>query len=179
MHTVELLVDRVTEQRVVGVWRALAATGLPSQAGHHHPTNRPHLTLATSAELPPGGWRALARTLSALPVPLRLEGVLRFDGRTRVLAWRVVPGAELTAIHRQVWEQLHTDGEGKSDGGANRNPLHAPGSWTPHLTLGRSRSAAACWPDELLPVELAEPWEGNFTQARSYDSVRRTVELLA
>ncbi|GAA2345819.1 2'-5' RNA ligase family protein [Streptomyces kunmingensis] len=173
MHTVELLVDHVTEERVAGVWRALAAAGLPSQASHGHPTNRPHLTLATSAEPPPGGWRALAPALSALPVPLRLEGVVRFGGRTRVLAWRVVPGAELTAVHRQVWELLHTDGD------AHRNPLHAPGNWAPHLTLGRSRSTAACWPDELLPAQLSEPWEGTFTQARSYDTVRRTVELLS
>lgn len=172
MHTVELLVDPVTEERVVRVWRALAAAGLPSQADHRHPSNRPHLTLAASAEPPPGGWRALGPALSALPVPLRLEGVLRFSGRTRVLAWRVVPGAELTTVHRQVWDLLRTcDDE-------SCNPLHAPENWTPHLTLGRSRATTARWRDDLLPPELSEPWEGTFTQARSYDTVRRTVELL-
>ncbi|MFI7388495.1 2'-5' RNA ligase family protein [Streptomyces sp. NPDC049813] len=172
MHTVELLVDRVTEQRVADVWRALAVSGLPSQANHHHPTNRPHLTLTTTAEPPPGGWRALGPALSVLPVPLRLEGVVRFGGRTRVLAWRVVPSAELTALHQQVWELLRADGD------VSRNPLHAPGNWTPHLTLGRTRSTAAYRPDASLPAELAEPWEGHFTHARSYDSVRRTVQLL-
>ncbi|MEU6389075.1 2'-5' RNA ligase family protein [Streptomyces sp. NPDC046939] len=182
MHTVELLVDPVTEERVVGVWRALGAAGLPSQASHRHPTNRPHLTLATSAEPPPGGWPALGPALSALPVRLRLEDVVRFGGRTRVLAWRVVPNAELTAVQRQVWEALHSDDDNDNDGDSGsytyRNPLHHPDNWTPHLTLGRSRSTAATWPDELLPAQLLEPWEGTFTQARSYDTERRTVEPL-
>lgn len=173
MHTVELLPDPATEDRVVRVWRALAAVGLPSQAGHRHPTNRPHLTLATSAELAPSGRPGLVPALSVLPVPLRLEGVVRFGGRTRVLAWRVVPGAELTALQRQVWELLRADGD------EDRNPLHDPENWTPHLTLGRSRSADARWPDGSLPAELAEPWEGSLTLARSYDSVRRTVVPLA
>ncbi|MEU0335757.1 2'-5' RNA ligase family protein [Streptomyces sp. NPDC006193] len=172
MRTVELLPDPVTEARVRRVWQELAAAGLPSLAGHRHPTNRPHLTLATADGPPRAAWRELPAVLAVLPLPLRLEGAIRFSGRTRVLAWRVVPDAELAALHRRVGELLH--GHGTGSGG----PPPAPGFWSPHITLGRTRSDRARWPDGLLPAELSEPWEGAFTAARSYDTATRTVEPL-
>ncbi|MER8032079.1 2'-5' RNA ligase family protein [Streptomyces bauhiniae] len=165
MRTVELLLDDASEARVRGVWGRLAEAGMPCLAGHRHPTNRPHLTLTTASELP---WEAVALALSVLPLPLRLEGTLRFEGRTSVLAWRVVPEAGLAALQRRVWEVA-------SGGG---NPLFEPANWVPHLTLGRDRSGTGSWPAELLPGELAEPWEGTFTEARSYDTELRTVERL-
>ncbi|MEU6402484.1 2'-5' RNA ligase family protein [Streptomyces sp. NPDC046985] len=173
MHTVELLPDPATEARVRQVWRRLARTGLPSLAAHRHATNRPHLTLATTSGLPPAVRRELAVALSVLPLPLRLDGTIRFTGRTEALAWRVVPDAALASLHRRVWEALVA--LGAEDG----NPLHEPGTWVPHLTLGRTRSGAADWPDELLPADLSEPYDGAFTAARSYDSVTRTVEPLS
>ncbi|MFF7967829.1 2'-5' RNA ligase family protein [Streptomyces sp. NPDC007903] len=169
MRTVELLPDGATEAWVRRVWGRLAEVGMPSLAGHRHSTNRPHLTLTTAFELRWDERPALAAALSVLPLPLRLEGTLRFEGRMSVLAWRVVPDARLAALQRQIWELL-------SGGG---NPLFEPGDWAPHLTLGRSRSTADPWPVELLPVELSEPWEGTFTAARSYDTELRTVERLA
>ncbi|MET9255385.1 2'-5' RNA ligase family protein [Streptomyces sp. NPDC003717] len=173
MRTVELLVDEETEERVREVWRRLGAAGLPSLASHRHPTNRPHLTLATTTrEIPPATWYDLSSVLTALPLPLALTGVLRFSGRTEVLAWRVAAEAGLAALHRRVWTVLH------GDDASGANPLHAPGAWTPHLTLGRTRGGTSPWPEERLPAELSEAWRGTFTGARSYDSATRTVTPL-
>ncbi|MFF8866238.1 2'-5' RNA ligase family protein [Streptomyces sp. NPDC015139] len=172
MHTVELLADSATEERVRHVWQRLAAAGLPSLADHRHPTNRPHLTLATSPELPWVLRRELCTVLTALPLPLSLRGVIRFSGRVKVLAWRVVPDAALAALQREVWEVLAGSGSGVG------NPLHEPGTWVPHISLARARSGAVPWPDELLPAELSQQWDGTFDAARSYDSTARTVEPL-
>ncbi|MFI1420847.1 2'-5' RNA ligase family protein [Streptomyces sp. NPDC020731] len=168
----ELLPDTATEMRVREMWRMMAAAGLPSLAEHRHPTNRPHLTLATCEELHPPARSELATLLDGgLPAPFRLDGLLRFDGRTRVLAWRVAEDVELLELHRRVWEVLASTA-------AHLNPLHAPGRWIPHVTLARSRRTSARWPDHLLPTALCEPREAAFTGARSYDSTTRTVESL-
>jgi 2'-5' RNA ligase len=173
VHTVELLPDPATEERVRAVWRELAARGLPSLAGHRHPTNRPHLTVAVADALPWDARRRLAEALAVLPLPLRLADPVRFTGRTRVLAWRVVPGPGLLDLHRVVWDAL------RPGDGAAGHPLLAPGRWTPHITLGRTRSRAASWPDDLLPPALSRPWDGAFTGARTYDSVTRATEPLS
>ncbi|MFD6026537.1 2'-5' RNA ligase family protein [Streptomyces griseoluteus] len=168
MRTVELLPDEATEARVRRVWRRLAETGMPSLAAHRHATNRPHLTLTTAPELPWDVRPALAEAFSTLPLPLRLEGTLRFEGRTSVLAWRVAAEAGLATLQRRVGELLPGAG----------NPLFEPENWVPHLSLGRTRTGPDSWPAELLPAELSEPWEGRFTAARSYDTESRTVERL-
>lgn len=168
MRTVELLPDEATEARVRWVWGRLTEVGVPSLAGHRHATNRPHLTLTTAPELPWDVRPALAGALSVLPLPLRLEGTLRFEGRTSLLAWRVVTDAALAALQRRVSELLPGAG----------NPLFEPENWVPHLSLGRTRSGPGSWPAERLPAELSEPWEGRFTTARSYDTGSRTVERL-
>ncbi|WP_425588108.1 2'-5' RNA ligase family protein [Streptomyces prasinosporus] len=169
----ELLPDAATELHVRQMWRGIAAAGLPSLAEHRHPTNRPHVTLATCEELHPPARAELAAILDdGLPAPFRLDGLLRFAGRTRVLAWRVVADAELVELHRRVWEVLAATEAGRL------NPLHAPGRWVPHLTLARSRRTSARWPEPLLPAALCEPREAAFTGARSYDSTTRTVEDL-
>ncbi|MFD7701789.1 2'-5' RNA ligase family protein [Streptomyces caelestis] len=168
----ELLPDTATETHVREMWRMTAAAGLPSLAEHRHPTNRPHMTLATCEDLRPPVRAELATLLDAgLPAPFRLDGLLRFEGRTRVLAWSVAADAEVLELHRRVWEVLaSTTG--------HLNPLHAPGRWIPHVTLARSRRTSARWPDHLLPAALREPREAAFTGARSYDSTTRTVDSL-
>jgi hypothetical protein len=54
VRTVELVCSPGLEAAVRGAWERLAAAGLPSLARNAHPTNRPHLTLASVDEFPPG-----------------------------------------------------------------------------------------------------------------------------
>ncbi|CAL9604973.1 RNA 2',3'-cyclic phosphodiesterase [Streptomyces sp. enrichment culture] len=174
VRTVELLPDGAADLAVRRVWRHLAAAGMPSQEAHTHPTNRPHLTLATADALPDAAREEVAAALAALPVELCLDGLLRFTGRTHVLAWAVRPDPELLRLHGAVWRALAA-----SPGAGGMNPLHAPGRWVPHITLGRGRRPAWDRPDaELLPAGLLGPVRGRVTGARSYDSATRTTEPL-
>jgi len=174
VRTVELLPDGVTDRTVREAWRHLAEAGLPSQAGHPHPTNRPHLTLAAGEALPDAVRARLAEALGLLPVRIRLEGLVRFPGRRHVLAWAVRPDAVLLRLHEEVWRAL-----AGAPGVGRMNPLHAPGRWVPHITLGRGRRGAWDRPDaELLPAPLRGPLWGRLVGARSYDSATRTTEPL-
>lgn len=158
MHTVELLLASPLEEHVRTVWRDLASAGLRSLADHRHPTNRPHLTLATTDLLTPGVVPALA----GLPVDVVLDEVVLL-GRT--VAWRVRPTADLLALQRRVWEALD---------GRERNPLHEPGRWVPHVSL-----ALRVKPEmqERYPRDL-DAVSGQLVSARTYDSDSRTVEDL-
>ncbi|MEV4703967.1 2'-5' RNA ligase family protein [Actinoplanes sp. NPDC049316] len=159
MHTVELLLDAALDDRVRAVWHDLAARGLRSLASHRHPTNRPHLTLATADALSPG----VGPALEGLPIEVELDDVV-FLGRT--VAWRVRPTAELQSMQRAVWEALD---------GRERNPLHDPRSWVPHVSL-----ALRVEPEvhELYPRGLGGA-AGRLVEARTYDSETRTVSTLA
>ncbi len=152
MHTVELLLDDDLDGAVRAVWDRLAAAGLRSLAGHPHPTNRPHVTLAGGEVLP-------ARLDLPLPMPVTLDGTIRFDGRTGMLAWRVVPTPELLAVQAAVWRAM-----------ADENPLRAPGRWVPHVSLARKVP-----PGFAADVGVRH---GRFVAARSYDTGTRTVVSL-
>ncbi|MEU4830839.1 2'-5' RNA ligase family protein [Streptosporangium sp. NPDC023615] len=170
MHTIELTCDDTLDSAVRAAWDRLAAEGLPSQARHPHPSNRPHLTLAVCERLPPGAPAAFAEAFGDLPVPVRLGPLLLFAGRARVLAWGVVPEARLVAVHAKVWRVL-----GGSCGG---NPLHAPGRWLPHVTLARNLDAATRARAVTVLEGLAEA-TGAFSGARSHDGALRTTVPLA
>ncbi|GAA2450698.1 2'-5' RNA ligase family protein [Streptomyces glaucus] len=173
MNTVELLLDEETERQVRRVWEHLAARGEPSQRHHGHPTNRPHLTLASVGSLTPAAQEELRGRLGALDCPAVLDGLVRFSGRTHVLAWRVRRVPELLAVHATVHEVL------LAAGCAPDHPLLLPETWQPHITLGRSRRPAWNAPDDrLLPPGLHEPVHGRFVTARVYDSLTRTVTSL-
>ena len=164
MRTVELLGDDGLDRAVRAAWRRLDQVGLPSLARHQHPTNRPHLTLASADQWPPGGAAALADALRALPVPVRLNRLLFFGGRTGVLAWAVDGGEALRDLQAQVWSALD---------GADRHPQHEPGTWTPHISLARRLQPDQA-PLAAVAVGGVVP-TGMLTTARSYDSVTRTV----
>ena len=123
MRTVELVCAPPLEETVRGVWERLAAAGLPSLARNTHPTNRPHLTLASVDGFPPGAEQRLADLCAAaLPLPARLQRVEVLDG-SAPLVWLVRPVPELVALHGAVWDVL-ADAPGK-------NPWHLPGRWMP------------------------------------------------
>ncbi len=174
VHSIELLPDESTDRAVRRVWQSLADEGLPSQTAHRHPTNRPHLTLATAGTLTAEARTALAEALAALPLPLHLAGLLRFSGRMNVLAWAVRPDSALLELHARVWRILR-----ETTGDDDRpNPLLSPGRWVPHITLGRGRGAVWPGPDgRWLPCEAGGPGAlpGWWAEARSYDSTSRTT----
>ncbi|MEH0845353.1 2'-5' RNA ligase family protein [Micromonospora sp. CPCC 205711] len=168
MRTVELLCSPSLERTVRAAWDRLAAAGLPSLARNTHPTNRPHLTVASVEEFPPGAAARLADLLdAALPLPVRLDRVAVLDG-SAPLVWLVRPTPELTALHAAVWDVL-ADADGQ-------NPWHAPGRWIPHLSLAlRFRDN-----DRRLARAVAggDRPAGEFVAARSYDGETRTVSRL-
>ncbi|MEV0807692.1 2'-5' RNA ligase family protein [Micromonospora sp. NPDC050200] len=168
MRTVELLCSLPLEQTVRAAWDRLAAAGLPSLARNTHPTNRPHLTMASVDGFPPGAADRLADLLdAALPLPVRLDRVEVLDG-SAPLVWLVRPSPELSALHAAVWDVLAgVDGQ---------HPWHAPGRWIPHLSLAlRFRHN-----DRRLARALAGVHRptGEFVAARSYDGDTRTVSPL-
>ncbi|MFI1003224.1 2'-5' RNA ligase family protein [Streptomyces galbus] len=173
MRTVELLLDDAADQVVREAWRRLADAGLPSQARHGSPTNSPHLTLAACPELTgPIRWE-LAEVAAALPLPVRCTGLIRFERPTSVLAWALDPDPALAALHRRVWEAVVSDSPPDT-----LNPLHAPGRWSPHITLGRTRRAGA-FADRRIPGLLPTPPESLLlTTLRSYDTRTGTLEVL-
>jgi len=161
---VELLGDDGLDRSVRAAWRRLDQAGLPSLAQHRHPTNRPHLTLASADEFPPGATAAIAGALRVLPIPVRLGGLRYFGGRAGVLAWAADGGDALRDLQAQVWSAL--DGPG-------RNPQHDPRVWTPHVSLARRIRPG----QEELAARVIGPdgADGEFNRARSYDSISRTV----
>jgi 2'-5' RNA ligase len=161
VRTVELIPDDALDGAVRAVWRRLAAAGLPSLATHPHPTNRPHLTVATADQLPEA---PVAAALDQLPIGVRLAGVLFFDGRAGMAAWRVHADEALYRLHAQVWRALD---------GRERNPLHAPQAWVPHVSLARRvRPAQHAAVRDIVDAVVAD---GRFVAARSYDTATRAV----
>lgn len=167
MRTVELLGDDALDRAVRSAWQRLDQAGLTSLSRHQHPTNRPHLTLASPEAIPPGADAAIAAALRALPVPVRLAGLHFFRGRAGVLAWAVDGGDALRDLQAQVWAALD---------GADRNPQHEPAAWIPHISLARRlRPEQEALAGHLIGAAAAG---GELTAARSYDTVSRTVVLL-
>ncbi|MFB8029410.1 2'-5' RNA ligase family protein [Streptomyces sp. NPDC056465] len=177
MQGIELLPDQATERAVGNVWRRLLDAGLPSQAAHRHPTNRPHLTLVTADDCPAEIRVQLQDAFTVLPVPLRLGGTVRFTGRINVLAWAVLPDPDLLRLQERVWEALAC-----APACGRLNPLQNPERWKPHITLGRGRSAY--WPGvdaDILPEASGGPEHvllGRWVGARTYDSIARTTACL-
>lgn len=169
MRTVELVCSPALDTAVRKAWHRLAAAGLPSLARNTHPSNRPHLTLASVTEFPPGASARLAALMNAaLPLPVRLGEIAVLDG-SAPLVWLVHADPDLVALHAEVWTVL-ADADG-------RNPWHEPGRWTPHLSLAlRFRDA-----DQALARAVVGPGHptGSLVAARSYDSADRSTVALS
>lgn len=173
MRTVEVLLDEAADLTVREAWRRLADVGLPSQARHHSPTNSPHLTLAACPELTaPIRWE-LAEAAAALPLTARVTGVVRFERPTSVLAWALELDSALAGLHDRVWDAVASDSPP-----GTLNPLHEPGRWIPHVTLGRTRRAGA-FADRRIPELLpTPPLSVRLTTLRSYDTETGALEML-
>jgi 2'-5' RNA ligase len=164
MRSIELTFDDTTDAHIGLDWARLADAGVPSQAAHTAPSNRPHITLAAGADLELSD--GVQEVVRLLPVRIGFSGVLVFPGGPGkyVLARSVVMTQRLLELHGLVHGEL-----------AGAISLTRPGAWTPHVTLARRV------PQHLLgkAVELLDlRLEGECTDARLWDSGTRTVTAL-
>ena len=171
VRTVELLPDEQLDAAVRDGWRLLDDAGLPSQAAHRHPTNRPHVTVAVVDDWDAGTPALLTEAMTQLPVPLRIDALRTFGQRRLVLVLYLAMPPELIAIHESVHEILEVNAWGVEE-------QHLPGRWTPHLTLGRGMDRTQEAAARLLLADLSWP-AGSATGARSYDTHGRSVEMLS
>ena len=182
VQSVELLLDDELDAVVRAQWRALADAGLPSQARHTGPTNRPHVTLAVSFRRWPEAVEAALRdAVGPLPLPVRLGGLVTFgQGGRYVLARLVVPSSGLLALHARIAAAVaadHPDPDPDPDPDHIDAPGHlAVGRWTPHVTLAR-RIDAALFPAALGALAAHGPLgaERNTERSAEVDGAGVTV----
>ncbi|MCW2599407.1 MAG: hypothetical protein JWM02_1236 [Frankiales bacterium] len=135
------------------LWELLAEAGLPSVAGHRKAVNEPHLSLTVGDQLDVGEVLSGLERAALLPRDtVAFEAVSTFPGGVLFLA--AVPDLRLLQVqataHRVCIEA----------GSTSRLWDHyAPGTWTPHVTLGYGytpsqigRAAELLLP--LLPLSL-------------------------
>ncbi len=168
--SVELLLDSAAEEAVRRDWVRLLELGLPSQARHTSPSNRPHITLAAAPVIDGAFDAALRGAVRDLPQEVRFGGLLLFGGgrRTFILVRSVVVSAALTDLHRRVGDAL--------TGLPGQFATTFAGNWTPHVTLARGLSADQV--GQAVAAVQADPAAATAVAARRWDSSARvTVDL--
>lgn len=129
MHgfAVELYLDAASEERLVGLWRALARDGITSlmlDIGA-----RPHISLAVFSELEVDALRAPLEAFAraAAPLTLTLSHVGVFPAANVVFA---APAAStpLLQLHAKFHALLR-------ERGLPSYHFYLPGAWVPHCTL--------------------------------------------
>ncbi|MBJ7338465.1 2'-5' RNA ligase family protein [Mycolicibacterium sp.] len=170
-HSVELLFDQGTEAAIRQQWTALAEAGLPSQARHTSPSNRPHVTLVAAGHIDPGVDAALEEAARRLPLDCLVGAPLVFGRTSLTLARLLVPSGGLLRLHESVDASCapHLPSE----------PFAhlRPGCWTPHVTLAR-RLSPANLPAALEAIDVAEV-AGTFAGLRRWDGDARVDTLIA
>src|SRR3954468_19046065 len=101
-HSVELLFDAETEAALRRAWDALADAGLPSQARHTAPSNRPHVTLAVADSIAAAVDDDLTALADQLPLHCVVGAPLLFGAGRFTLARLIVPSAELLSLQSRV-----------------------------------------------------------------------------
>jgi 2'-5' RNA ligase len=132
VQSVELLLEPEAEGDVLRVWAALLDAGLPSQARHTAPSNRPHTTLLAVPVLSPEAESAVAEAVHGrLPVDATWGEVTLFGHGPWVLVRRLEPSEGMRALQAAV----------AAAGAVAPDSLSAPGRWAPHVTLARRVAA--------------------------------------
>jgi 2'-5' RNA ligase superfamily len=170
-HSVELLFDTDTEAAVVRQWTTLADAGLPSQARHRSPMNRPHVTLTVGERIDPAVDVALWEPAGGLPLDCVIGAPMVFGGKALTLVRLIVPSAGLLRLHESVDSicAAHLMPEAFS---------HVrPGRWTPHVTLCRRLARADL--AAALEVIGADHLVGTFAGLRRWDGDARVDTLIA
>ncbi|GGZ23836.1 hypothetical protein GCM10010300_79170 [Streptomyces olivaceoviridis] len=92
---------------------------------------------------------------------------------TSVLAWALDLDYAPAGLHRRVWDAVASDSPPET-----LNPLHEPGRWSPHITLGRPRRAGAFADRRVSELLPAPPLSLRLTTLRSYDTQTGALEVL-
>jgi len=170
-HSVELLFDEATDAAIRRQWAALAEAGLPSQARHRSPTNRPHVTLTVAEHVDPAVDEALGALAARLPLPCRVGAPLVFGRTSAVVARLIVPSQELLSVHAAV-DEVCTPAMPSGP-----FPHARPGHWTPHVTLARRLAPADL--AAVLEVVAADDVAGVFAGLRRWDGDARVATMIA
>jgi len=163
VQTVELLLDKVSEALVREQWDVLAAAGLPSQAMHNGPVNRPHVTLVAQPVMDDDREPDLRELLTGLPVPVRLGSITCFGRDRYVLVRALVASVELLRLQTRVFDLV---------GGEGARELMRPGRWMPHVTLAHRLSAEQVG-RALAVLHGSDETDGYAVSARRWDSDAR------
>jgi 2'-5' RNA ligase len=171
VQSVELVLDAATDHAVRQLWAVLAGAGLPSQASHGSPSNRPHVTLSVAQSVPGHVERWLPDAVGHLPLAVRLDGLVVFggDGR-RVVARLVVPTEALLELQARV-SGVMAASPGVVD-------LTRPGRWTPHVTLARGLTDAEL-AGALAALGKLPDLDGEAVAVRRWDGDGRREWLVA
>lgn len=164
-HSVELLFDAEADAAIRRQWAALVEAGLPSQALHRSPTNRPHVTLTVAERIDPDVDAALREPASHLPLDCTVGAPMVFGGRSLVLVRLIVPSDGLLRLQASV------DAICAPHAGGGPFPHARPGQWTPHVTLAR-RLAPADLPAALEAIGTDDV-PGTFAGLRRWDGDAR------
>lgn len=163
-HSVELLFDPGTDAAIRRDWATLADAGLPSQADHRSPSNRPHVTLAAASRIGPAVDEGL-RGVAGLPMGCRVGAPLVFGSGRFTLVRSIVASAELLTLHAFVDAVClpHTPGEPYAH--------TRPGRWTAHATLARRLTG----PELVAALAALDTADlvGSFTGLRRWDGDAR------
>jgi len=132
VQSVELLLDADSDTVVRRLWTSLVDAGMPSQARHRGPSNRPHVTLVAVPTLPEGAEPRLTEVAGGrLPLLGSWGEVAAFGHGPWTLVWLVDPSAGMRRLHADVAGVCEVPAE----------DLTAPDRWTPHVTLARRVTA--------------------------------------
>jgi hypothetical protein len=180
VQSVELLLDDGLDAAIRAQWQALAEAGLPSQARHTGPSNRPHVTLAVTTRTwsEPIERRLPAAAAAGLTLRVRLGGLIVFGaGPRHVLARLIVPSSGLLTLQAAIHDVIV-----EVPGAVAHS---APGEWTPHVTLARNM-ADLQFPGALAVLAGASPSapsvrepSGAGVAVRRWDGVTRREWLIA
>ncbi len=123
-----MLLEPEAERGVVRVWEALSEAGLPSQARHTAPSNRPHTTLVAVPDLSTEAESAVAAAVRGrLPVDAVWGDVTLFGRGPWVLVRLLEPSDGMRVLQAAVAAAC----------GVPSDSLSSPDRWAPHVTLAR------------------------------------------
>ena len=147
VQSVELLLEPEAERGVVRVWEALSEAGLPSQARHTAPSNRPHTTLVALSDLAAETESAVAAAVRGrLPVDAVWGDVTLFGRGPWVLVRLLEPSDGMRRLQAALAEAC----------GVPDDSLSSPERWTPHVTLARRVALADVDRAVALATALAQ-----------------------